>query len=270
VDVIRDGSNLLARVSDGVVARLGRPGSIDQARQEVLVSKWLRQSGIPTVESLDGVPQPTVVEDRPVTWWRELPAHRSATPAELGHALRSVHQLRAPTALHLPHWDAFADVTNRLTVIDGIPADDRAWLLDRVDTLRSGWARVEAGLPEGVIHGDAWQGNVAVPDEGAPVLLDLEHVSIGPPEWDLIAVAVDHVDFARIDAHEYGSFVDAYGGYDVTGWSGFRILADLEELRWTCFALAKASRDPETERQARHRVACLKDQITRPWTWTAI
>jgi aminoglycoside phosphotransferase (APT) family kinase protein len=270
VEVIRDGSHLLARLPNGVVARLGRPGAIDQARREVVVSQWLRLSGVPTVEALDGVPQPTVAEDRPVTWWRELPAHRMATPAELAGMLRSVHQLRVPSTPALPRWDAFAELSQRLTAADGISDEDRAWLLDRLDVLQAGWDAVEVRLPEGVIHGDGWQGNLVVPDGGSAVLLDLEHVAVGPPEWDLIAVAVDHVDFARISDRDYTSFVDAYGGFDVTRWSGFRILADLAELRWTCFALTKASRDPEAEKQARHRIACLKGDVPRPWTWTAL
>jgi hypothetical protein len=36
-----------------------------------------------------------------------------------------------------------------------------------------------------------------------PILLDLEHVSIGGPEWDLISVAVDRTDFERISAEDY-------------------------------------------------------------------
>jgi hypothetical protein len=51
---------------------------------------------------------------------------------------------------------------------------------------------------------------------GSPILLDLESVSIGHPDWDLISFAVDHVDFARVDDQQYRAFVDAYGGRDVT------------------------------------------------------
>lgn len=269
-EVIRDGSHVIARVRNGVVARLGRPGTIDRARREVLVSRWLRRSGIPAVEALGGVPQPTIVENRPVTWWRELGAHRGATPAELAGVLRSVHQLRVPSTPALPRWDPFSELTRRLTDLDGISVEDRSWLLDRLDALRTNWRGVNDGLPESVIHGDAWQSNVAVLPDGETVLLDLEHAAVGPPEWDLIAVAVDHTDFARITPRDYEAFVDAYGGHDVTGWSGFRTLADLEELRWACFALAKADRDPRAGVQARHRIACLRGEVPRPWTWTAL
>jgi hypothetical protein len=111
---------------------------------------------------------------------------------------------------------------------------------------------------------------VAVPDDGGAILLDLEHVALGPHEWDLIAVAVDQTDFRRIGVAEYRSFVDAYGGYDVTTWPGYRTLADTLELRWVCFALGKASRDKAAADEARHRIACLRQEIPRPWTWTAL
>jgi hypothetical protein len=86
----------------------------------------------------------------------------------------------------------------------------------------------------------------------------------------LIALAVDRTDFERIDQAEYRAFVDAYGGYDVTTWPGYRTLADILELRWVCFALAKASTNPVAADQARHRIACLRGEIPRPWRWTAL
>lgn len=121
-----------------------------------------------------------------------------------------------------------------------------------------------------VIHGDAWQGNLVVPVEGgAPVLLDLDHVGLGPREWDLISLAVDYTDFARITTSDYQDFVDAYGGYDMTTWSGYRTLATIRELRWTAFVLGKATANPKAAQQVRHRVACLRGEVERPWSWSA-
>jgi aminoglycoside phosphotransferase (APT) family kinase protein len=119
-----------------------------------------------------------------------------------------------------------------------------------------------------VVHGDAWQGNIAVFEQQA-VLLDLDHVSIGRPEWDLISLAVDRTDFERITAQEYREFVDAYGGFDVTVWPGFRTLADIQELRWAAFALAKAGSDLTARTEAQHRLTCLRGDVARPWTWSA-
>jgi aminoglycoside phosphotransferase (APT) family kinase protein len=119
-----------------------------------------------------------------------------------------------------------------------------------------------------VIHGDAWQGNVAVSGSGTSTLLDLEHVSIGHRQWDLVPLAVDYVDFARLTADDYETFVRSYG-HDVTGEPEFRLLADIQELRWVGFVLSKAGANPAASREARHRVACLRGDVPKPWTWAA-
>lgn len=120
-----------------------------------------------------------------------------------------------------------------------------------------------------MLHGDAWQGNLVVPLAGGePVLLDLDHVSLGHPAWDLVPLAADHADFARITDADYQSFVTAYGGYDITATALFRTLADVAELHWTAFVLGKAT-SAEAHREARHRIACLRGNAPRPWTWTA-
>jgi len=269
-ELLRDGSHALFTVPGGIVARVGRAASRARAHRELEVSAWLAASSVPVVEAMSGVEQPTLVDDRPVTWWRELPPHRPATPAELGAVLRTVHQLPIPTTPHLPPLDPFADFAERIANAGALPADDRSWLADHLTDLRNRWQHLPPGKPICVVHGDAWQGNVAVPDRGEPVVLDLEHFAIGPPEWDLIALAVDRTDFERIDQAEYTAFVDAYGGYDVTTWPGYRTLADILELRWVCFALAKASTDRVAADQARHRIACLRGEIPRSWRWTAL
>lgn len=121
-----------------------------------------------------------------------------------------------------------------------------------------------------MIHGDAWQGNLAVPADGGPILLDLENVAVGRPEWDLVSLAVDHVDFARVSDEDYADFRAAYGGPDILTWPGFRDLADAQELRWTAFALSKADTTDTARQQAQHRIACLRGDVDRPWTWSAL
>jgi aminoglycoside phosphotransferase (APT) family kinase protein len=121
-----------------------------------------------------------------------------------------------------------------------------------------------------VLHGDAWQGNVAVAESGETILLDLENVSVGRQHWDLVQVAADHTDFARITDDEYLSFVESYDGFDVTQLADYRTLADIAELRWTCFALMRAATSSNAAHEARHRIACLRGEYPRPWTWNAL
>ncbi|GAB3484797.1 phosphotransferase family protein [Amycolatopsis cihanbeyliensis] len=268
-ELIRDGSNVMYRLRGDIVARIGKPGTQRTADLEVRVSRWLARSGITTVRALDGVQQPVDIEDRPVTWWRLLPKHRAATTAELGAVLRELHTLPVPDDLDLPVFDPFAGLGRRIEHAPGLDGGERSWLAGHLAWLRERYGRLPSAGPPRVIHGDAWQGNVAVPEFGRPVLLDLEHVSLGGADWDLIQIAVDHTDFARLGAADYRSFVAAYGGHDVTVVPGYRTMADIQELRWVCFVLSKAHTSDRAATETRHRIACLRGEVPRPWSWTA-
>ena len=269
-ELIRDGSNALYRLPDQVVARVGPPGSRVVAEKEVAVSRWLNNSGLPAARLIGGVEQPTVINDRPVTWWTLIPKHRTATPAELGAVLRTLHALPIPDHIALPEVNPLAGVTDRINAATSLTPNDHDWLREHVAAVADRITRLPAGRPRCVVHGDAWQGNVAVPDDDSPILLDLEDTALGRPEWDLISLAVDHVDFSRISDEDYDAFRRSYGGPDVVTWPGFRVLADAQELRWTAFALSKANATETGRQQARHRVACLRGEVARPWSWTAL
>jgi hypothetical protein len=56
-ELIRDGSNVMYRLDSGIVARVGRPGTAETARREVLVSRWLTDCGLSVVQALRDVRQ---------------------------------------------------------------------------------------------------------------------------------------------------------------------------------------------------------------------
>jgi aminoglycoside phosphotransferase len=265
--LIRDGSNTIFQLSKGIVARIGRPGTSARAAREVEVSRWIASQGIPVVATVANVPQNLVVNDRPVTWWMTVPSHRPATPAELARVLRALHSLPTPTHLSLPTHDPFAGFDEFNVETPVLQHADKLWLRHRIAQLRTEYH--DTTIPK-VLHGDAWQGNVAVAESGEIILLDLENVSVGRQHWDLVQVAADHTDFARITDDEYLSFVESYDGFDVTQLADYRILADIAELRWTCFALMKAATSSKAAHEARHRIACLRGEYPRPWTWNAL
>lgn len=269
-EMIRDGANVLYRLPDGAVARVGRPGTSAVAEREVRISRWLEARAVPVVHALTGVSQPVIVDGRPVTWWQLLPPHRPATPGELGAVLRAVHGLPIPEDLQLPRFDPFAGIDpDRIDATQALGHHDRAWLTQRLTDLHEQYQGLGQLKPTGVIHGDAWQGNVAVSDDGRPIVLDLEKVAIGPRDADLVSLAVDYTDFARISEDDYKAFVTAYGGYDVTTALGYRTLAQIQELRWVYFTLSKTATRPGAAEEARHRIRCLRGDIPRPWTWNA-
>ncbi|MBB4675278.1 phosphotransferase family protein [Crossiella cryophila] len=266
--LIRDGANVLFALADDVVARISRAGGLRGAERELRTARWLAAQGIPVVRVAD-LEQPILVGEHVVTWWAKLPEHRPATPAELGAVLRDLHAVPIPTDLGPANPDPFGRMVARVSAARWLGSKDRDWLGEFLAEWRHEYENLPPGRPDCVVHGDAWQGNVVVPRQGRPVLLDLDHVGLGRPEWDLVSLAVDHTDFNRVSAEEYQAFVLAYGGYDPRDWPGYRTLATVHELRWTTFVLSKGDLSPAAAREARHRLSCLRGEVARPWSWSA-
>ncbi|MFJ9697177.1 phosphotransferase family protein [Kitasatospora sp. NPDC101183] len=267
--LIREGENALWRLPGGVVARIGRTGQAAAAARELAVARWLFENRFPAVRPLESVPQPLDVDGRPVTFWHQLPPHAHGTAVDLAPLLRRLHRLPVP-ALELGRLDPFVRLGLRIDGASTLDPPERAWLRERLAVLRGAWSGLPPGMPLGVVHGDAWGGNVAV-TASTTYLLDFERTSLGPPEWDLAAVAVEQGVFDTTGPEEYAAFCEAYGT-DVTAWAGYPVLRDLRELRLTCYALQLAAADPDRHRaEAHHRLACLRgEKGPRPWHWTAV
>jgi hypothetical protein len=266
LSLIRNGSHVMWGMPNGIVGRVGELGTDDVAIKEVEVSRWLSASGVPATRALDDVTQPTVIDGYPVTWWELLPGCRPATPAELAATLRRLHDLPDPRHLNLPRFSPFEAAKKRLKSVDMPDSEDMMWVLNRMAEVEQRCEEILPGLPTAVIHGDAWQGNFAVIDSQDPVILDLEAFCVGPELWDLIAIAVDFTDFARIPKSEYAGFAAAYH-FDVTTSPAYRLLAEVQELRWTSYVIGKSKPGSAEESEAAHRVACLKGEASRPWKW---
>ncbi|MEV6703181.1 aminoglycoside phosphotransferase family protein [Streptomyces sp. NPDC051453] len=264
---VRLAENSIWRLADGFVARIARPGQLAAAVREVLVARWLETNQVPAVRALD-LPQPVTAEDHPVTFWRELPPHKNGSVADVVSLLKQLHALPRPD-LDLGALDPFVRVADRIDAAFTLAEGDRQWLRDRLRDLQAQWAERPAGLPECVVHGDAWVGNVAVTADG-PLLLDFERASFGPPEWDLVSTAVKLTTTGGVHPAEYAEFCDAYGT-DVTQWRGYELLAGARELRMTTYAAQHAASSPEWRREAQYRVDCLRGRAgARPWQWKGI
>lgn len=267
-ELIRAGENTLYRLPGGLVARVTREGQEDAARKEVRVSRWLIGHGVPVVEAIDALDQPVVAGDRAVTFWRDLGTHRPGNLSELAELLRRVHALPLP-GFELGPLTPFVRFRDRLAAATWLPPDDLRWLYERGHDLQERYDARQIKQEPHVIHGDAWTGNVAVTGHG-PVLLDLERFAIGPPEWDLVGVAVDFTTFGILSAKEWAGFCESYG-QDVTTSEVFELFRDIRELRKVTFAIQMADHRPDIAEQARFRLACLQGKHgPRPWGWTEV
>jgi aminoglycoside phosphotransferase (APT) family kinase protein len=261
-EALRVGEDALVRLADGVLARVAPAGGARAARHEVAVSRWLAAAGIPAVRPAAGTAA-VDVEGRLVTFWAPLPAHRPAGRELVARALRRLHSLPVPAAPALPPLDPFRRIGPRLRRSALVTPTERAELLDRLDRLRAAYAGLPPGQPRCVVHGDAWAGNVVATDNGEVLLLDLVRVGVGPPEWDLVATALDRSTFGILDDAGYRRFAVAYG-LDVMAWPGFGVLRDIRELRVAAYALNAAEVDPRLAGQASRRVQDLLAGV-RPW-----
>ena len=102
-------------------------------------------------------------------------------------------------------------------------------LQDKCDELDADLATTKWTLPRSVVHGDAHAGNLLDDRTGHVVLGDLDSVSIGPPEWDLVPAAHGALRFGD-DPTQHQAFARAYG-LDVTACPAWDVLRRIRELQ---------------------------------------
>jgi len=195
-----------------------------------------------------------------------LAPHQRGKAPHLADLLARGHSLPLPTAFTLPPLAPFVRVAERIEEARTISADSQAWLIGRLGHLRQRYERLPAGLPACAVHGDAWAGNIAMTHDG-PVLLDLERFAVGPPEWDLVSIAVDHFTYGSLTATEWDVVCREYR-HDVTDWAGYETLRDIRELRKVIFAVQMSTQYPRARDQAAYRIACIRgERGDCPWYW---
>ncbi|MDR7385133.1 aminoglycoside phosphotransferase family protein [Promicromonospora iranensis] len=267
--LLRQGENQVYRLPGRVVVRINKPGQESVAIREVFLGRWLNNNGLRAVHPLT-VTQPVVVAGHPVTFWHELPPQQPGTPRQVAKVLKRLHALPVPDELKEHKVAPFVRLNERITAAQWLSDDDSNWLRDRLMDLQTRWDDRPAGLPEAVIHGDAWAGNIVDVEGQGVTLMDLERCSVGPPEWDLTSTACRLTSYSTLTAAEYAQYCDAYGA-DVTRWAGFELFRDIRELRVTCFAAYVAQSRSELRDNTYDRVKSLRGRNgPRPWKWQPI
>jgi hypothetical protein len=269
-ELVKFTNNAVVRLPGaGAVLRIAGSEEV-RAKVDVVVAtaRWLEALRLPAVRLLPDVPQPVEVAGHVVTLWRAVqPGEAAASADGLANLLRWWHAIEVPPPAELPAWNLVAFVRRRIDEAVGIADDDIAFLreeLARVEALLARLPDVEPLVPPGVIHGDAFLGNVVASPAG-PVICDFDGVSIGPREWDLAPVAVGALRF-DYSAGLHESFVRAYG-VDVTAWAGFPALRALRELQLVTSVLPTLEANPALRPQWRVRLDSLRrrDDSVR-WT----
>jgi aminoglycoside phosphotransferase len=247
-----------------VVARIApmtSPDTVAHLATSVQVTRWLVGIGFPTVEPLP-LDQPVVADGCVLTLWRYLPQEGPALmPADLGRLLRELHGLETPP-MRMPLYRPLVTVRRAIESSHAINQDERAWLKKRCTQLLNAYDQLSFPLQAGIIHGDAYRGNL-LRDGRRVVLADWDEVSTGPREIDLIPT----LQGTRFGLSEYerDAFIEAYE-YDIRAWDGYPVLREIRELSTVSALLREARADLAALRQLHVRLRSLHTGNDQQWT----
>jgi aminoglycoside phosphotransferase (APT) family kinase protein len=262
--LLRLGSNAVYHLAVPVVVRISRhDADQDSARRSVAVARWLASVDYPAVRAID-VDQPITIDGHAATFWASVSddGDRYATVAEVAKVFARLHKLEAPSYLHLPPLQPFANASQRITGNEWLSLDDRSFLTDQLAALQKKYVHLEFALPEGVIHGDAGIGNVLHDSHGKPIVIDLDGFAIGPREWDLALTAIYYDSFGWHTREEYETFVSVYG-FDIMQWPGYPTMRAVREFLMVTWVIQKAGEGERTAAEARKRITALRNDTSR-------
>ncbi|MGH3663938.1 MAG: phosphotransferase enzyme family protein [Micromonosporaceae bacterium] len=217
--------NAVARIATG-------PEAARRCLQTAEVVRRLAANGVAATEPLSGV-EPVTHGDTTVSFWDYYPQQDSPglNSAHLGHLLRHFHQA-GPSSVTVGSWVPLASLHAALGEVEcsnALTPHERQWLLDRIQQVRVRLSGLDWPLGEGLIHGDAWAGNLLWDAKAnRAVLGDWDWVSHGPREVDLIPTWHAATRYGKGPAWS-GAFVEEYG-YDLAEWSGFKPLMAMRDL----------------------------------------
>ncbi|MGH3926064.1 MAG: phosphotransferase, partial [Pseudonocardiaceae bacterium] len=247
-----------------------------QIKRSQDVTRWLvEEHDFPATRPLAGSELVKLNTQTTVSFWVYYPQPCSPPPltsAHMARLLAELHALPHPPR-DLPRWlplDSLQHALHDDTAALALDDTDRDWLLRRIDEVRAELATMDWPLEHGLIHGDAWAGNLlrATAHGRDGILLgDWDRVSHGPREVDLIPTW--HA------THRYGKnpdwtrdFVHHYR-HDLTGWPGLPVLLAMRDLAQISGPLRRAPHSPPHAQALRQRVSGLRAGDTST-IWTAL
>lgn len=177
----------------------------------------------------------------------------------------------APPHAELGKWEPLESLHSALlddNAAGALAKSEREWLLDRIAEIRGEIADLEWALEPGLIHGDAWAGNLlwdSTIDPNRAIFGDWDWVCIGPREVDLIPTWHASIRYGR-DHRWVENFIAAYG-FDLATWPGYATLMDMRDLVQVSGPLRRASTSTAHEARLRQRVTDIHaGNRTTSWT----
>lgn len=252
-------ANAIARITTG-------DDSVSRIRLTVRVVEQLLEHGVPATPPLPGAGV-VEVDGATVSFWQYLPQPegRVLTASHLGTALKQLHKVEMP-ALELPSWTPLESL--RAAIADDdvsrpLSSSERAWLADAVEKTVYDLGRLDYPLGIGVIHGDAWLGNLLWDAEDNAVLCDWDWTCFGPREVDLIPTWHATWRYGK-DPVRPKAFAAAYG-HDLEDWEGTATLLAMRDLVQITGPLRRAADSDRHARALRQRLDGIRDGSRDFW-----
>jgi aminoglycoside phosphotransferase (APT) family kinase protein len=184
--VIKFTNNAVVRLPHArVVLRIAGSPAIRRRLDTVLTAARLyADHGIPAVRLHPDLPNPVHALGRLASVWVDGydPTVPTPRPGDLATMLRAIHAIPSiPATSAIPAWDPVGNIRRRIRSADGATDEDLAFLTRECDSLEAALRDLAAQtplLPAGLIHGDAFLGNL-VPARPHPLICDFDSTAVG-------------------------------------------------------------------------------------------
>lgn len=261
-------ANAVARVTSGLRAR---------SRIQFIwnLTRWLAEErAFAATRPLSGTSPVIITDELVVSFWdyyAQPHPPRTLTSRDLARLLRELHGLEPPP-MAVPAWEPLVSLHDTLhdtSLPTPLTGPEQHWLSDQITAVREVLRVVEWPLGVGLIHGDAWVGNLlhATGTPFAAVLGDWDWAAVGPREVDLVPTW--HA------ARRYGKGTEwihdfrAVYGYDLSEWDGLPALMAMRDLVQLTGPMRRASSSPRHAIALRQRLDALRTGDTTS-RWTAL
>lgn len=234
---------------DAIVRITVGPADLQQVQLTQAVTSWLVQSHqFPATAPL-GTIDPVALDSGSVaSFWEfhQQPADLKYSSTDLASLLHRLHAIDGDAIpVYLPPWIPLTSLESALT--EAVPEavlsrGEVVWLKQEIVEVREQLATVEWQLPPGLVHGDAWAGNLLADSRlGGLLLGDWDWVSNGPREVDLVPTWHATRRYGRDTAWK-DAFAIEYG-YDLADSPGYEALMHMRDMMQLTGPLRRASAD---------------------------
>lgn len=256
-----------------MIARLTRSRrGAERVRHIQAIVGWLTErAGVAATAPRPGTEAVAAGDQTTVSFWTYYPQPDNApqlTSAHLARILRQLHDAEQPP-FALDRWQPLTSLAAVLAdpqLTEVLVPNDLAWLLETVAGVKQQVQALDSPLGHGLIHGDAWAGNLlwntaAGPD--AAVLGDWDWVSFGPREIDLVPSWHAVRRYGKTRAWT-DTFTQIYG-YDLAKWSGIETLLRMRDLMQLTGPLRRAHDSPVFAEALRERLDGARSGSSGSW-----